>query len=106
MIDDVFDLRRAAESGFPAIGQHFFEEVTVIFFLRRRINQAGISRRILRLELSDAFEVSGIGDHCGELLDLFELVQICVRAHKKFVTGRVSYVGLFMPEAALSSSPG
>ena len=80
MIDDVLDLRRAAEPGFAAIGQHFFEEVTVIFLLRRRVNQTGIRRGILRLELADALEVSRIGDNCGELLDLFELVQFRVSA--------------------------
>ena len=57
----------------------------VIFFLCRCVNQAGISGRILRPEDSDAFEISGIGHHCGDFLDLFELVKICVRAHKKFV---------------------
>ena len=62
------------------------------------------SGRILRPEGSDAFEVSGIGHHCGDLLDLFELVEICVRAHKKFVTGQ-SGMFLFMLEASLSSFP-
>ena len=78
MINDVLDLRRAAEPGVAAVGQHFIEKVTVIFFLRRRVNQAGISGRILRLEFADALEVSGIGDNSGELFDLFELVKIRV----------------------------
>jgi hypothetical protein len=62
----------------------------------------GISGRILRPEGSDAFEVSGIGHDCGDLLDLFELVKICVRAHKKFVTGQ-SGMFLLMREASLSN---
>ena len=52
--------------------------MTVFHLLRRRVNQTGIRRGILRFELADAFEVSRIGDNRRELLDLFELVQLRV----------------------------
>jgi hypothetical protein len=68
----------APKTRVSAINQHFFEEMTVIRLLRRRVNQTGIRRGILRLELADTFEVSRVGDNCRKLLDLFELVQLRV----------------------------
>ncbi len=47
--------------------------MTVILFLRRCVNQARISRGILRLELADAFEVSCVCDDAREFLELIEL---------------------------------
>jgi hypothetical protein len=50
--------------------------MTVILFLRRCVNQARISRGILRLELADAFEVSCVCDDAREFLELIELIQL------------------------------
>lgn len=81
MINNIFKLGRAAQAGFAPIGEHFFEKVTVVFLLCCSENQAGIRSRILRLEFTDALEVSRIGDNRGEFLDLFELVQFRVGFH-------------------------
>jgi hypothetical protein len=48
--------------------------MTVILFLRHCVNQARISRGILRLELADAFEVSRVCDDAREFLELIELI--------------------------------
>ena len=77
-LDDVVDLRRAAESQVLAVGQHFVEKVTIILLLRGCVDQTRICRRIRRRELPDRFEVPGIRNDGRELLELFELVQIRV----------------------------
>jgi hypothetical protein len=66
----------AAEARLPAVGQHFFEEMTVILFLRRCVNPARISRGILLRELADAFEVSRVCNDAREFLELIELIQL------------------------------
>ena len=40
------------------------------------VNQARISRGVLRLELADAFEVSRVCDDDRELFELIELIQL------------------------------
>ena len=75
MIDDVLDLRRAAEPGILSLGQYFLEKMSVLGLLRRGENQARIGRRILRFEIANRLEVPGVGDHFGELLQLLELIQ-------------------------------
>jgi hypothetical protein len=72
-----------------------------MFLLRRRADEARISRRILRLEDSDALEVSRIGHHRRDLFDLFELVRIRIRIHKSGFS-----VDVFTPAVSLSSSRG
>ena len=68
IVDHVLDLRRAAKPAALAVGDHFLEQMTVLLLLRRGVNQARISRRILRLEILDRLEVAGIGDDLGELV--------------------------------------
>ena len=82
VINDVLNPGGAGESRLATVGQDFFEEVTVILLLRCGVNQTGIRRRILRLELADAFEVSRVGDDRAEFLDLCELVYFLVSLSK------------------------
>ena len=76
VIDDVFDLRRSAQSGFFSIGQHFVEQVKIFFFLGGGIDQTRVCRRITRLKLLDRFEIARVGNDNGELLQLLKLAQL------------------------------
>ena len=40
-------------------------------------NEAGIGRRVLRLELPHGFEIAGVRDDFREFLKLIELAQVC-----------------------------
>ena len=62
-----------------SIGHHLLEQMTILLLLRRRIDQARIRRRILRLEFFDGLEVARVGDDDGELLQLLELAQFGFR---------------------------
>ena len=77
MITDVLDLRRTAQAGFLAIVQDFLEQMCVLRFLRRSVNQTRVRRRVLRLKLSHRFKVGGVSDDFGKFLQLFELIQFC-----------------------------
>src|SRR4030095_3667513 len=77
MITDVFDLRRTAESGFFPICQYFLEQMPVLGFLRRGVNQAWICRRVLWLELFDRFKIGCVSHDFGKLLQLLQLLQFC-----------------------------
>jgi hypothetical protein len=50
----------------------------ILLLLRRRIDQAEIRRRILRLEFADRFKVARVRDNLGELFYLLKLVQFRV----------------------------
>ena len=76
MIDDIFDLRRAAQAGFLALGQHFLQQMIVLRLLRRRINQTRIRGRIPWLEIFDRLEVARVRDDHGKFLELLELTQL------------------------------
>ena len=60
--------------------------MTVVFFLRRGVDQTWVCRGILWLEFTDAFEVSRVGDNSGEFLDLFQLVESRARIHDVLVS--------------------
>src|SRR6516164_5408452 len=77
MITDVFDLRRTAESGFFPIPQYFLEQMPVLGFLGRGVNQAWICRRVLWLELFDRFKIGRVGHDFGKLFQLLQLIQFC-----------------------------
>ena len=77
--------------------------MTVILLLRRCVDQIGIRRDILRLELADGFEVSRVGDNCRELLDLFEFVQFHVRL--VFLLEMIVCIALLFPRVSLPRRP-
>jgi hypothetical protein len=82
MINNILNLVCASESRLTAITQNLFEKVPVIFFLRRRVNQARIRGRVLWFESTDILEVSCISYYRGDFLDLFELVRVRISFHK------------------------
>ena len=75
VVDDVFNLRGAAEPAAFAVRDHLREEVRVILFLRRGKDQTWIGRGVLRFEILDRLEIAGIGDHFRKFLQLIELAQ-------------------------------
>src|SRR6187455_2442122 len=77
MITDVFDLRRTAESGFFPIRQYFLEQMPVLWFLGRGVNQAWVCRRVLWLELLDRLKIGRIGHDFRKLFQLLQLIQFC-----------------------------
>ena len=74
MIANVFDLFVSAQTRFLSIGQHFVEQVSVLFLLNSGKNQARVRCRVLRLEILDRFKIRRIGHDLGKFLQLFELV--------------------------------
>src|SRR6516164_5633983 len=77
MITDVFDLRRTAESGFLPIRQYFLEQMSILGFLGRGVNQAWICRRVLWLELFDRFKIGRVSHDFRKLFQLLQLIQFC-----------------------------
>ena len=56
------------------LGNGLREQGQVFWFLYRFQDQGRVGRRILRLELGQLFEITGIGHHGGELFERVELV--------------------------------
>ena len=79
VIDDVLDLRVAGETGAFSIRENLVEDIGIVGFGRGLENEAGIGRRVLRLELPHGFEIAGIRDDFREFLKLIELAQFCGR---------------------------
>jgi hypothetical protein len=75
VIDDILDLRVAGEAGAFAIRQNLVQDIGIGGFGRGLENEAGIGRRILRLEFPHGFEIAGIRDDFREFLKLIELAQ-------------------------------
>jgi hypothetical protein len=67
VVNDVFNLRGAAEpTAFP-VRDRLREEVRVILFLRRGKDQTWIGRGVLGFEILDRLEIAGIGDGPADL---------------------------------------
>ena len=70
MIDRIFNLRRAGETGTLAIGHHFLEQMAILLFLTRGKNETRNRCCVLRFEFRNRLKVARIRDHLGELLQL------------------------------------
>ena len=59
------------------LGHGLREQGRIFRLLDRFQNQRRVGRRILRLELGQLFEITGVGHHSGELFERVELVHGC-----------------------------
>ena len=80
IVDDLTVERATGERARAIIGHSLLEERLVFRLLDSLVDQRGICRRILWRVGADAFEVPGIGDNGGELLELIERIGL---AHDK-----------------------